>query len=117
LVLALFKAPHSVTFIEELPKTANRQDSEIRFARTPDSNRSAVSDAGIGEQDNEGSGADSVLLCLIGWSWWFALRPFLRFGPPTRCFARDQFDANEPTSAYKYNGMGQLDGRVVKICY
>jgi hypothetical protein len=41
----------------------------------------------------------------------------LRFGPPTRCFARDRLDANEPTSAYEYNGRGQLDGRVVKICY
>ena len=28
-----------------------------------------------------------------------------------------QLDANEPTSAYEYNGTGQLDGRVVKICY
>ena len=31
-----------------------------------------MSDEGIGEQDNEGSGADSVLLFLIGWIWWFA---------------------------------------------
>jgi len=33
-------------------------------------------DEGIGEQDNEGSGADSVLLFLIGWIWWFALRSY-----------------------------------------
>ncbi len=38
-------------------------------------------------------------------------------GPPARCFGRDRLDANEPTSAYEYNGTGQLDGRVVKICY
>ena len=76
-----------------------------------------MSDEGIGEQDNEGSGADSVLLFLIGWIWWFPFRPFLRFGPPTRCFARDQLDANEPTSAYEYDGTGQLGGRVVEICY
>jgi len=49
--------------------------------------------------------------------WPANTRPFLRFGPPTRCFARDRLDANEPTSAYQYNGTGQLGGRVVEICY
>ena len=83
----------------------------------PNSNRSAVSDEGIGEQDNEGSARIRSRFFSLGWIWWFALRPFLRFGPPTRCFARDQLDANEPTSAYESNGTGQLGGRVVEICY
>ncbi len=48
--------------------------------------------------------------------WPANTRPFLRFGPPTRCFA-SRLDVNEPTSAYQYNGTGQLDGRVVEICY
>ena len=41
--LAHFKAPHSVTFLKELPKTATGKIQKYVLRRTPDSNRSAVS--------------------------------------------------------------------------
>ena len=71
--------------------------------------RSAMSDEGIGEQDNEGSGADSVLLFLIGWIWWFALRPVPSFRTadalfckrPARCEGTDQ-------CGYEYNCDGPV---------